>query len=112
MTGTTAAGTPAGRAVGREGGGWLRASRAGLFVIAVLVGAGSGLGAVVFRYLIYFFTWLATGHVQFGQDGYVGSSSPAVARAGVLRGDPGDRRPHLRPADLPLRPRGPRSRRA
>ena len=55
-------------------GGWLRGSRAGLFVIAVLVGAGSGLGAVAFRYLIYFFTWLATGHVQFGQDGYVGSS--------------------------------------
>ena len=54
--------------------GWLRASRAGLFVIAVLIGAGSGLGAVVFRYLIYFFTWLATGHSQFGQDGYVGSS--------------------------------------
>jgi CIC family chloride channel protein len=54
--------------------GWLRGSRAGLFVIAVLVGVGSGLGAVVFRYLIYFFTWLATGHVQFGQAGYVGSA--------------------------------------
>ncbi|HUY45838.1 MAG TPA: chloride channel protein [Streptosporangiaceae bacterium] len=55
-------------------GGWLRGSRAGLFVIAVVVGVGSGLGAVAFRYLIYFFTWLATGHVQFGQAGYVGSS--------------------------------------
>jgi chloride channel protein, CIC family len=54
--------------------GWLRDSRAGLFVIAVLVGLGSGLGAVAFRYLIYFFTWLATGHSQFGQAGYVGSS--------------------------------------
>jgi CIC family chloride channel protein len=54
--------------------GWLRDSRAGLFVIAVIVGAGSGLGAVVFRYLIYFFTWLATGHDQFGQNGYVGSA--------------------------------------
>ena len=54
--------------------GWLRASRAGLFIIAVLVGVGAGLGAVVFRYLIYFFTWLATGHVQFGQDGYTGSA--------------------------------------
>jgi chloride channel protein, CIC family len=54
--------------------GWLRGSRAGLFVIAVLIGAGSGLGAVAFRYLIYFFTWLATGHSQFGQDGRVGSS--------------------------------------
>jgi CIC family chloride channel protein len=45
-----------------------------LFPVAVLVGVGSGLGAVVFRYLIYFFTWLATGHSQFGQQGYVGSS--------------------------------------
>ena len=54
--------------------GWLRGSRAGLFPVAVLVGLGSGLGAVVFRYLIYFITWLATGHSQFGQQGYVGSS--------------------------------------
>jgi CIC family chloride channel protein len=54
--------------------GWLRTSRAGLFVIALVIGAGSGLGAVAFRYLIYFFTWLATGHSQFGQDGYTGSS--------------------------------------
>ena len=54
--------------------GWLRESRAGLFVIAVLVGTGSGLGAVIFRYLIYFFTWLATGRDQFGQGGYAGSS--------------------------------------
>ncbi len=54
--------------------GWLRASRAGLFIIAVLVGVGAGLGAVAFRYLIYFFTWLATGHVQFGQAGYTGSA--------------------------------------
>ena len=53
---------------------WLRATRFGLLVIAVLVGVGSGLGAVVFRYLIYFFTWLATGHVQFGQAGYTGSA--------------------------------------
>jgi CIC family chloride channel protein len=43
-------------------------------VIAVAVGIGSGLGAVVFRYLIYFVTWLATGRAEFGQDGYVGSS--------------------------------------
>jgi chloride channel protein, CIC family len=40
----------------------------------VVVGAGSGLGAVAFRYLIYFFTWLATGHGQFGQGGYTESS--------------------------------------
>jgi CIC family chloride channel protein len=38
------------------------------------VGAGSGLGAVAFRYLISFFTWVFTGHTEFGQNGYVGSS--------------------------------------
>jgi CIC family chloride channel protein len=53
---------------------WLRAGRSGMFLLALLVGAGAGLGAVAFRYLVYFFTWLATGHDEFGQDGYVGSS--------------------------------------
>ena len=53
---------------------WLRAGRGGMFLLALLVGAGSGLGAVVFRYLIYFFTWAATGHSQFGQQGHVGST--------------------------------------
>ena len=53
---------------------WLRAGRGGMFLLALLVGAGAGLGAVAFRYLIYFFTWLATGQSQFGQDGRVGSS--------------------------------------
>ncbi|HEX4063100.1 MAG TPA: chloride channel protein [Streptosporangiaceae bacterium] len=53
---------------------WLRAGRGGMFVLAVITGLGSGLGAVAFRYLIYFFTWLFTGHSQFGQEGYVGSS--------------------------------------
>jgi CIC family chloride channel protein len=54
--------------------GWLRAGRGGLFLLALVVGAGSGLGAVVFRYLIYFVTWAATGHSQFGQQGYAGST--------------------------------------
>ena len=53
---------------------WLRAGRSGMFLLALLVGVGAGLGAVAFRYLIYFFTWLATGHSEFGQGGYVGSS--------------------------------------
>jgi chloride channel protein, CIC family len=75
MTGGVAAGRPTGVVpwVGRAGG-WLRASRGGLFAVALVVGAGSGLGAVAFRYLIYFFTWLATGHVQFGQQGRVPST--------------------------------------
>src|ERR1700744_2976596 len=45
-----------------------------MFLLALLVGAGAWLGAVVFRELIYLVTWLATGHSQFGQQGYVGSS--------------------------------------
>jgi chloride channel protein, CIC family len=67
---------PAPQALGWTGraGGWLRGSRGGLLAVAVVVGAGSGLGAVAFRYLIYFFTWLATGHVQFGQQGRVPST--------------------------------------
>ena len=75
MTGETAAGTSPGTArwAGRAGG-WLRGSRGGLLAVALVVGAGSGLGAIAFRDLIYFFTWLATGHAQFGQQGRVGSA--------------------------------------
>ena len=53
--------------------GWLRGSRLGLVAIALVVGAGAGLGAVGFRWLIYAFTWLATGREEFGQQGRVGS---------------------------------------
>src|SRR6202012_4622737 len=53
---------------------WLRAGRGGMFLLALLIGVGAGLGAVVFRYLVFFFTWLATGHSEFGQAGYAGSS--------------------------------------
>ena len=75
MTGETAADTSPGTArwAGRAGG-WLRGSRGGLLTGALVVGAGSGLGAIAFRDLIYFFTWLATGHAQFGQQGRVGSA--------------------------------------
>ena len=74
MTDTTV--TSAGadpRAWAARAAAWLRGGRGGLFVLALLVGVGAGLGAVAFRYLIYFFTWLATGHDEFGQQGYVGS---------------------------------------
>ena len=54
--------------------GWLRGSRGGLFALALAVGVGSGLGAVVFRYLISWFTWLFTGHLAFGQQGRVASA--------------------------------------
>ncbi|HEX9353351.1 MAG TPA: hypothetical protein VF933_05995 [Streptosporangiaceae bacterium] len=69
-------------------GGWLRDSRAGLLAIALVVGVGSGLGAVAFRYLIYFFTWLATGHAQFGQDGHAGSSHLRWPGLAALSGHP------------------------
>jgi CIC family chloride channel protein len=72
---STAAGTPAPAAVwAGRGAAWLRAGRGGMFLLALLVGAGSGLGAVVFRYLINFFTWLATGHSEFGEQGRVPSA--------------------------------------
>ena len=60
---------PAGRVAG-----WLRGTRGGMFVLALLVGVGSGLGAVAFRYLIAAFTWLFTGHLAFGQQGRVAST--------------------------------------
>jgi chloride channel protein, CIC family len=74
MTGGAAAKLPATPRRAGRASGWLRGSRAGLFAVALAVGAGSGLGAVAFRYLIYFFTWLVTGHVQFGQQGRVPST--------------------------------------
>jgi chloride channel protein, CIC family len=75
MAGTTGRRFPAWRdAVGSRAGGWLRGSRPGLFILALLAGAGSGLGAVAFRYLISALTWLATGHVVFGQQGRVASA--------------------------------------
>ena len=74
MTSTASAASGAAPSWAARAGGWVRGSRGGLFSIAAVVGAAAGLGAVAFRYLIYFFTWLATGHVQFGQQGYTGSS--------------------------------------
>ncbi len=57
----------------RAGAAWLRASRLGLVVMALVVGVVAGFGAVGFRWLIFAFTWLATGHQQFGQQGRIGS---------------------------------------
>jgi chloride channel protein, CIC family len=82
MTGTTQAGPhatagtpgPATRPWWARTRDWLQRTRAGMFVIALAVGAGAGLGAVGFRYLIYLITWLATGHDQFGQQGRVASA--------------------------------------
>jgi chloride channel protein, CIC family len=59
--------------VARAVSSWLGSNRMGLVVMALAVGAGAGLGAAAFRELIFFFTWLATGHTQFGQQGHVSS---------------------------------------
>ncbi|MGH3624020.1 MAG: chloride channel protein, partial [Sciscionella sp.] len=50
-------------------GRWLRESSAGLVVLAVLIGAGAGLGAVVFRWLITGFTHLFSGHADYSAAG-------------------------------------------
>ncbi len=52
---------------------WLGSTRMGLVVMALLVGAGAGFGAAGFRELVFFCTWLATGHTQFGQQGHAPS---------------------------------------
>src|SRR6201996_6944458 len=48
-------------------------SRLGLVVMALIVGAGAGVGAAGFRELVYAATWIVTGHEQFGQQGRVAS---------------------------------------
>jgi CIC family chloride channel protein len=53
---------------------WLGSSQLGLAVMAIVAGIGGGFGAVVFRYMIYSFTWIATGHSSFGQQGRVPSA--------------------------------------
>ncbi|MGN6445193.1 chloride channel protein [Amnibacterium sp.] len=55
-------------------GALARESGLGLLGLALLVGVGAGLGAVVFRFLVNGITWVFTGHVEFGQGGWVGSA--------------------------------------
>jgi CIC family chloride channel protein len=64
---------PAERPVVRRVSSWLGSNRMGLVVMALVVGAGAGLGAAGFRELIFAVTWLATGHTQFGQQGHASS---------------------------------------
>ncbi|HUB36454.1 MAG TPA: chloride channel protein [Solirubrobacteraceae bacterium] len=53
----------------------------GLTVLAVLVGAGAGLGAVVFRYMIIGFTELFTGHRDYSAAGH--AYNPHVPGLGI-----------------------------
>ncbi len=49
---------------------WCAATKLGLVVLALLVGAIGGLGAAGFRDLIYLVTWLVTGRTAYGQLGH------------------------------------------
>ena len=62
------------RATSRRTLDWLAGSRLGLVVMALIVGAGAGLGAAVFRDLVYFFTWVFTGHRTYGEFGHTASA--------------------------------------
>jgi CIC family chloride channel protein len=57
----------------RAASAWLGSTRMGLVVMALVVGVGAGFGAAGFRELVFFCTWLATGHTQFGQQGHAPS---------------------------------------
>lgn len=57
---------------------WLTDSRPGLVGLALIIGVGAGLGAVVFRYLILGITWLVTGREEFSDAGRVASTHLAA----------------------------------
>ncbi|MFI5611889.1 chloride channel protein [Amycolatopsis sp. NPDC051903] len=50
-------------------GRWLRERTAGLVALALVIGAGAGVGAVVFRWLITAFTRLFSGHADYSAAG-------------------------------------------
>ncbi|MFI5615246.1 chloride channel protein [Amycolatopsis sp. NPDC051903] len=51
-------------------GRWLRESTTGLIGLALVIGAGAGLGAVVFRWLITTFTHVFSGHADYSTAGH------------------------------------------
>ena len=44
---------------------WFQTSPTGLVAVALIVGVGAGLGAILFRYLIAWCTLVLTGHVDY-----------------------------------------------
>ncbi|HEX4755058.1 MAG TPA: chloride channel protein, partial [Candidatus Dormibacteraeota bacterium] len=69
------------RQLGRRAFDWLHGSAAGLFAVALGVGAGAGLGAVFFRALIEWFTQLFTGHADYSAAGH--AANPLVPFLGM-----------------------------
>jgi len=53
---------------------WLHGSPTGLLVMAIVIGAGAGVGAVIFRYLILGFTILFSGHADYSAAGHAAHS--------------------------------------
>jgi CIC family chloride channel protein len=53
----------------------------GLIALALLVGAGAGLGAIAFRYMILGFTYLFSGHKDYSAVGH--ASNPLVPGLGI-----------------------------
>ena len=53
---------------------WLVETRPGLVGLALIIGAGAGLGAVVFRYLIFGITEAVTGKLDYSDAGRVPST--------------------------------------
>ena len=52
-----------------------------LVAFALVIGAGAGVGAIVFRYLIQWFTLLFSGHADYSAAGHAGN--PLVPFLGI-----------------------------
>ena len=69
---------------------WLRGSPTGLMVLAVAIGAGAGIGAIVFRYLILWFTQIFSGYSDYSATGHAthpffsGASNPHLPWLGIF----------------------------
>ena len=65
--------------------GQLRSSDSGLMALSVVVGAGAGLGAIVFRWLVESFTRLLTGYTDYAGRGHAPNPHlPGLGRWFVL----------------------------
>jgi CIC family chloride channel protein len=60
---------------------WIRGSATGLVPLGIVVGAGAGAGAVLFRYLILWVTELATGRHDYSHAGRI--ASPHLPGLGI-----------------------------
>ncbi len=60
---------------------WIAHGSRGLTILALLTGAGAGLGAIAFRYMILGFTELFTGHSDYSAAGH--AANPLVPGLGI-----------------------------